>query len=211
MVSGMNGVDISIFDFFPRVQWEILDRYKKIVMLHIPRRNRFADDANVRELLDARQRYPEVKIILAHFGRSFCAHYLKEGLKKLGEEEGFYFDTSAVSNPEVYEVAFTSIPLKRIVYGSDMPITFWRGKQEWTEREYTVLSSGDYSWNTKRRSPEEEASYTIYIYEEMRTLLDSARLLGIGKAAKKNIFFGNAAHLFGPHLNNTTFWSEQSQ
>jgi predicted TIM-barrel fold metal-dependent hydrolase len=210
MVSGMKGVDISIFDFFPHAQWEILDRHKKIVMLHIPRRNRFADDANVSELLDARQRYPDVRIILAHFGRSFCAYYLKEGLRKLGEERGFYFDTSAVSNPEVYEFAFNFIPLERILYGSDMPITFWRGKQEWTEREYTVLSSGDYSWNTKRRSPEEEASYTIYIYEEMRALLYSAKRLGIGEAARKDIFFGNAVRLLGPHSDHTTFWSEHS-
>ena len=104
------------------------------------------------------------------------------------------------------------IPLERVLYGSDMPITFWRGKQEWTAREYTVLSSGNYSWNTKRRSAgEEEASYTIYIYEEMRAILDSAKRFGIGEAARKDLFFGNAVLLLGPHSDHTSFWSEHSQ
>ena len=50
MLSGVKGAEMSIFDFLPHEQWRLLDRYKKAVMLHLPRRGRFADDDNVREL-----------------------------------------------------------------------------------------------------------------------------------------------------------------
>ena len=65
-------------------------------MLHLPRAERIASPENVRELLEISQRYPEVAIIIAHFGRSFCPYYLERGLEQLGQEgQGFYFDTTA--------------------------------------------------------------------------------------------------------------------
>ena len=101
-------------------------------MLHIPRAGRLADDENVRELRDFRQRFPRVKIIIAHFGRSFCPVYLSDGLRKLGDASGFFFDTSGVINPRVYDIAFSCINPSTILYGTDMPIFFWHGKREWT-------------------------------------------------------------------------------
>jgi uncharacterized protein len=121
MYSGVKGVDLSIFEFFPHEQWALLDKYKKAVVLHLPRKNRIADKDNVRELLEARDRYPDATIIVAHFGRAFCPIYLKEGLDQLGGAEGFFFDTAAVINPEVYDLAFSRIPIENILYGTDMP------------------------------------------------------------------------------------------
>ena len=192
MVSGTKGAEISIFDFFPHEQWQILDRHKKAVMLHIPRRGRLADDDNVRELLDARNRYPDVNIIIAHLGRSFCPLYLREGLEKLGGSNGYYFDTTAVINPEVYDVAFSEIRPDRILYGSDMPILFWHGKREWTEREYHNLCREEFSWNTNRRPAEEEAGYTFFLYEQMRAILDAMERQGLTEQDKEGLFRGNA-------------------
>jgi hypothetical protein len=192
MVTGVKGADISIFQFLPYEQWEILDRHSKAIMLHLPRKGRLADDDNVRELLEARQRYPNVVIIIAHLGRSFCPYYLEEGLDKMGSLDGFYFDTAAVINPAVYDIAFKKIPLERILYGSDMPILFWHGKREWTERSYQNLCRENFSWNKNRRLPEEEAVYTMFLYEQMRAILDSMDRRSIGQIEKLGMFGENA-------------------
>jgi len=197
MVAGTKGAEIGIFEFFPHSQWQILERHHKAVVLHLPRQERLADSANVRELLQARQKYPSVAIIVAHFGRSFCPYYLEEGLRQLGGADGFYFDTAAVVNPAVYDVAFSTIPLERILYGSDMPILFWHGRQEWTERTYRNLCREDYSWNKERRPPQEEARYTIFLYEQMRTLLDSIDRHGLTEAEKRGVMGDNARRVFG--------------
>jgi predicted TIM-barrel fold metal-dependent hydrolase len=173
MVTGVKGAETGIFEFFPYEQWEILNRHSKAVMLHLPRQERLADDDNVRELLEARQAYPDVTIIIAHFGRSFCPFYLKEGIRKLGDVDDFYFDTTAVINPVVYDVAFSRIPSERIMYGSDMPILLWHGRREWTESTYRNLCREEFSWNMDRRSSEEEASYTMFLYEQVRAILDA--------------------------------------
>ena len=192
MHTGVKGADISIFDFFPHEQWALLDRHRRAVMLHLPRRNRIADDDNIRELLEARNRYPDVTIIVAHFGRAFCPIYLKHGLNKLGDVRGFYFDTTAVINPDVYDLAFSNIPITNILYGSDMPILLWHGKREWTEREYINLCREPFTWNQERRSPEEEARYTFFLYEQMRSILDALDRNGFSEEDKAGVFAVNA-------------------
>lgn len=192
MHSGVKGADIGIFDFFPHAQWALLNRHRKAVLLHLPRRNRIADDDNIRELLEARNRYPDVTIIVAHFGRAFCPLYLKQGLNKLGDARGFYFDTAAVINPDVYDLAFSHIPIANILYGSDMPILLWHGKQEWTEREYRNRCREPFTWNRDRRSPEEEVRYTFFLYEQMRSILDALERNGFSEEDKAGVFSVNA-------------------
>lgn len=197
MVSGEKGAEMSIFDFLPHAQWELLDRHRKAVMLHLPRRGRIADADNVSELLEARDRYPRAAIIIAHFGRAFCPVFLEEGLKKLGGADGFLFDTTAVINPAVYDLAFSEIPAEAILYGSDMPILFWHGRREWREREYHNLCREDFSWNTDRRAPEEEAQYTLFLYEQMRVILDAMDHHGFTAHQKQGVFGENAKRVLG--------------
>jgi predicted TIM-barrel fold metal-dependent hydrolase len=193
MVTGEKGADVSIFTFFPHEQWEILNRNKLAVMLHLPRKGRFADDGNVRELDEARQKYPEVTIIIAHFGRSFCPYYLEEGLRKLNGAEGFYFDTAAVLNPEVYMVAFNKIPSEKILYGSDMPIPLMHGRRKWTDREYINFCREEYEWNKdKHESPEIERNYTLFLYEEIKAILDGIDNAGLSERQKRGVFRDNS-------------------
>jgi len=192
MVSGSKGADMSIFDFMPGAQWDILEKHGKAIMLHLPRKGRLSDDDNVRELKEIRDAYPSVTIIIAHFGRSFCPCFLREGIDKLGNADGFYFDSSAVTNPEVYDIAFGELSSERIIFGTDMPITFWHGKQACEGRTYANVTSEDYSWNTNRRPPEEEALYTIFIYEEARAVLDALERNGLGTDIKERVFDLNA-------------------
>lgn len=195
MVSGMKGADIGIFDFMPPNQWALVNKHNKAVMLHLPRKERFSADRNVEELHEIRQTYPDATIIIAHFGRSFCPYYLEEGLRKLGSADGFYFDTSGVLNPAVYDIAFTQLDPEQILFGTDMPIFLFHGRREWTDRAYINLSSEDFSWNTNRRSSEEESKYTLAIFEQLRTILDAIDRNGLGREMKEYIFFRNAEQL----------------
>jgi predicted TIM-barrel fold metal-dependent hydrolase len=198
MVSGRKGAEIGIFDFLPREQWRILDRRGRAVILHLPRAERIASPENLRELREARQSYPAVTIIVAHFGRSFCPYYLRTALDELGADAaGFFFDTSAVINPEVYDLAFGRLSPEQVLYGSDLPILFWHGRRTWTEREYHNLCREDYSWNRHHEPPEVEAAYTLFLYEEVRAIIDAAGRHGLSEAEVGGIFYDNAARLLG--------------
>ena len=140
-----------------------------------------------------------MSLIIAHFGRSFCPFYLEEGLKKLGGAGGFLFDTAAVLNPAVYDIAFSRLDPKQILFGTDMPICLFHGKREWTERTYINLSNEDFTWNTNRRSPGEEAGYTLFVYEQVRAILDAMDRNGLTAAQKDDVFFRNAHRLLRRH------------
>jgi predicted TIM-barrel fold metal-dependent hydrolase len=147
---------LSIFDFLPSRQLEILDRHGRALLLHLPRPERIADPDNVRELREILRRYPRVPVIVAHLGRSFCPWFLREGLRLLGPDaRDLYFDTSAVINPATYELAFAELPVERILFGTDMPILLWHGRRTWTEREYRTsagsLSPGTSGGKARRR------------------------------------------------------------
>jgi predicted TIM-barrel fold metal-dependent hydrolase len=195
MVSGLKGAEMSIFDFLPHEQWALLDKHRKAVMLHLPRRERLADRNNIRELLEARQRYPQVNIIIAHFGRSFCPYYLKEGLDLLSDPELFFFDTTAVINPEVYDLAFSEIPIDRILFGSDMPILFWHGRRSWTQKEYHNFCREPFSWVTEHEAPEVENRYTLFLYEQMKNILDAMDRHRFTARDKEALFYTNTADL----------------
>lgn len=203
MVSDVKGADISIFTFMPHWQLEILNRCHKTVVLHLPRKGRIADKDNIRELLEMRQKYPDIQIVIAHFGRSFNPCYLETALKEMKKDIiGFYWDTAAVLNPEVYRVAFENLPANRILYGTDAPIMLWHGKRKWTQDTYINLVREPFSWNNHEEGREEERKYTLFIYEQMRSILDMIDQMDMGKEWKTQIFCKNAKRLLavGDHL-----------
>ena len=201
-VGGGTTGEVSILSYLPHEQWELLNRHRKALMLHIGRKERFADSDNIRELLQARDKYPDVTIIIAHLGRSYCPYYLEEGLRKMGSPDGFYFDTTAVINPEVYDIAFDNIPADTILYGSDMHVLLWHGKREWTKKRYINLAREDFTWNTDRRAPEEEAAYTLFLYEQMKSMLDAAERHALSDGHIRGIFGNNARRVLGLEAHN---------
>lgn len=195
-VATTKGGENSIFEFMPHHQLEVLNRYKKSVVLHLPRKNRLADKENLKELLDMRQKYPDIQIIIAHFGRSFCPAYLSEGLDYLGREaDGFYFDTAAVINPAVYKIAFEQIQYQHILFGTDAPILYWHGKRTWTERGYQNYCRENYDWNRHLEGFVAEKKYTFILYEQLKSILDAMDQACFGCEEKQGVFANNARNI----------------
>ncbi len=177
LVTNVKGAEISIFDFITHEQLRILDKHKKILTLHLPRQKRIHADENVYELKLMRDKYPDIKIIIAHFGRSFCRSTLLKGFKKLGDYiNSFYYDTTAVINPDVYKEAFYTIDHDKIVYGTDFPLLLWHGKRIWIDEEekYINLCREDLPWNKHIEGKAKEEKYTLFVYEQLKSILDAA-------------------------------------
>jgi hypothetical protein len=188
--------ECSIFDFLPHSHLKVLDKRSAIVMLHLPRKGRLADPRNISELREISCKYPNVKVIVAHIGRAYCLSTAQKGLPHL-VDTSLYFDTAANLNPEVFRLALETVGPERILYGSDLPITLMRGFREHRKETYINYTDGDYSWNKNRKSPEEEAKYTFYLYEELRALIEAVKSVGMGKREFEMIMNLNSAKLLG--------------
>ncbi len=193
MASSVKGADVSIFDFMPHEQFALADRLNAAVLMHLPRAGRLPDPDNIREIREILDRYPNVRLVIAHFGRCFYDGFFSKALDLLGDDiHRVYFDTAAVINPMVYRIAFDHLDYHRILFGTDSPIMLWHGKREWSNQKYYNICREDFSWNT-HKYPEEEDSYTYIIYEQINNLLNAA---GENQEMIQAIFHDNALQVY---------------
>lgn len=190
-------IESSIYDFLPHHQLRVLDAHHAWVTLHVPKAGRLAHPDNIREIQEIRQQYPRIKLVIAHLGRSYTLPHAQAGLLPLADDEGIFFDISAVLNPDVLQFALEHIGPDRLIYGTDNPVFYMRGRRQWSGETYRNRTSQPFLFNTEREAPEIEARYTLYIYEAMKALKDATERLGLDRKAVEGIFFRNAEELIG--------------
>ncbi len=188
-------IESSIFDFLPHHQFEVLDDRKAWVTMHVPHADRLGHPDNLREIREIRRRYPNIVLVIAHLGRSYTEPHAREGVLPLAGDDGLYWDISAVLNPSVLDLAFREIGPKRLLYGTDNPVFYMRGRRQWQGRKYVNRTSHDFHFNTDRESPDIEARYTLYMYEALKTIKDAAARAGFDRADVEAVFRGNAERL----------------
>ncbi len=206
LIAGFEGGDVSVFGFVPHEHLELLDELGAWLTLHLPRAQRLADRANIDDILELRARYPNVVLVIAHLGRSYAGRYAREGFPPLADDPGILFDNSAVLNPAVHALALDRFGPERIMWASDQPVFYMRGRRRWEGDRYINLTSGDYSWNTDREPPDIEAAYTLSLYEAMAACLDTILALGFGDAEIEAVFHGNARRLVDDVLARKESW-----
>ncbi len=188
-------LEASIFQFLPHHQLEVLNDRRAWVTLHVPKADRLGHPDNIREIKEIRRRYPQITLVIAHLGRSYTLPHAEEGLLPLADEDGLYFDNSAVLNPRVHELALRVLDPQRILYGTDNPVFYMRGRRQWHGRNYVNRTSYPFHFNTEREAPEIEATYTLYMYEALKALKDACATVGIDRAGVEAMLCGNAERL----------------
>jgi uncharacterized protein len=108
-----------------------------------------------------------------------------------------------VMNPDVLRLALSIFGPDRILYGTDNPILYMRGRQQWRGSTYVNRTSHPFHFNREREPPETEAQYTLYLYEALRALRQACDKLALGPEAVEKIFSRNAERLVGSVLTRT--------
>lgn len=188
-------LEASIFDFLPHHQLELLDERGAWVALHVPRAGRLGHPANIAEIKEIRRRYPRVVLVVAHLGRCYTLPHAQEAFPPLADDEGLYFDLSGVLNGAVHRLALATFGPRRLLYATDGPIFYMRGRRTWEGRRYINHTNYPFHFNKDRESPEVEAKYTLYLYEALRAIRQACEELSLDRAAVEDIFHGNAERL----------------
>lgn len=193
---------ISIFDFLPKAHLEVANAHHWIVMLHLPRSGRLQDPDNLAQMLEIERKYPQVQLIIAHLGRAYCLQDLGNAFETLRRTDRMLFDFSANTNSEVMLQFIRVVGSKRLVFGSDMPITRMRMRRICENGTYINLVPpklygevhNDPHMREVSRTDAEQLSF--FLYEELRAIRKAAELSGLTEADIENIFYHNAQHLF---------------
>jgi uncharacterized protein len=189
-------LEASIFEFLPHHVLEVVNDRRAWVTLHVPKADRLGHHDNVREVRELRRRYPNIVLVIAHLGRCYTEAHAREALPQFAEDPGLFFDTSAVLNPVCHRLALEHFGPGRVLYGSDNPILYMRGRRQYHGRSYLNRTSHPFHFNQNREPPEVEASYTLFMYEDLLAIKQACADLGItGRSEIEAIFHDNAAEL----------------
>ncbi len=187
--------EVRIDDYLPPEHQQLAHDMGLIVMLHIPGLERLRDPNTHDDLRRITRSYPNVKLVIAHIGRAYTMSFAEPGLQALADVESLYYDFSANLNEDVIELALRTVGPRRLLYGSDLPILLMRGVREYDGDKYINFTDADYPWNTNRKSPEVEAGYTFYVYEQLFSFKRAAQRVGLGAADVARVMYENAAEL----------------
>jgi predicted TIM-barrel fold metal-dependent hydrolase len=193
--------EITIYDFLPKAHLEAADREGWIVLLHIPRSARLKDPVNLKHLLEIEENYPNLKLVIAHLGRAYCAEDVGNAMEVLGKTRNMVFDISANTNEVVIQAALEAFGPQRLVFGSDFPIVRMRMRRICENGVYINLVPpgvyGDLTGDAHMRevSEKEAEELSFFVYENMYAFRKAAEKIGLTPKDVEDVFYNNAIQI----------------
>ncbi|MEN8228865.1 MAG: amidohydrolase family protein [Bacteroidota bacterium] len=193
--------EITIFDYLPHHQLEVLNQFHGIVMLHIPRPGRLKDPVNLEQMISIEKMYPQVKLIIAHVGRAYCMEDTGNAFKQLAATSRMMFDFSANTNEQVFTELIKAIGPGRILFGSDLPITRMRMRRICEKGRYiNIVPPGQYGNisndpHMREATRDEGEKLSFFLYEEISAFKRAAEKVNLSQGEINDIFYNNAASL----------------
>lgn len=191
--------EIRIYDFVTREQFRLMDELGGVVMLHIARPGRLADPVNIAELMNIDEKYPGAKVIVAHIGRAYTPESLGNAFDTLKNSKNLLFDFTATTYEPAITACIQAVGTKRLMFGSDMPITKMRMYRITENGTYINVIPrgiyGDVSADPHMREVDGE-DITTFMYEELLAFKRSAEKLGLSRQDVEDILCNNAVRTF---------------
>ena len=192
--------EVRIFDFLPHAHLQVMDELGGVIMLHIPRSLRLRDPVNLAQMMEIEEKYPGARVIIAHIGRAYVPDDIGDAFSILKNTKNMLFDFTANTLTLAMVKCIESVGTKRIMFGSDMPITKMRMYRICKEDRYVNVvprgAYGDVSGDPNMQETDDTDQMTTFMYEELRAFKQCAQEMGLTRTDVQDILCDNAARLF---------------
>ncbi len=179
--------------YLPEWTWAMAHARGLAITLHLVRDRALADPDNQREIRGCCEKYPRARLILAHAARGFHAPNTIRGLAALRELENVWFDASGVCEPEALVAILEAFGPRRLMWGSDFPVSEIRGRCVTVGDGFAWLQPDSVLWD--KTGP--QGHPTLVGLESLRALLTACDTFGLDASDRQDIFADNARRLFG--------------
>ncbi len=184
--------EAEIADYLPESAWQVAEERGLCITLHLVKRDALANPGNLTYVRRMARAYPNAKLILAHAARGFAAWTALDAVRELAEEENILFDLAAVcESPPMIEV-IRRAGSRRVLWGSDYPISLMRGK--------CVSVADSFLWLDEKQldasGPGGKFEANLVGLENLLAFQQAAYLLDLSKDEVEDIFYRNAMRLF---------------
>ncbi len=185
--------EADIPDYLPEKIVKVANEEGWVITLHMVKSRAVADPSNLHWIRHYCEKYPNMKLILAHSARGFQPGHNLEGLPKLTGLDNLYFDTSANCEPMAHQAILRIIGHKKLLYGSDVPVSHMRGRSVAAADSFLWLSNDSPAWDSKHI----KTKPVLVGLEHLRSLKWACWSERLSDNAIEDIFWNNAARLFG--------------
>lgn len=190
-------MNAELTEYTPEWIWELLNAMEGILMLHIVKNDAIDDHGNQQSIRQLCNKYPRVKLILAHIARSFNYRNARSGLYSMADIENVVVDTSAICETESFKAALQILGPQRILWGSDFGVSEMRGRCITTGNRFFWLHP---ELILPQYHPPTENNMTLVGIESLLALKESCEDLGLTTGDLKDIFLNNALRILKPHF-----------
>jgi hypothetical protein len=202
---GKSNFEATMAEFLPDGLLEFMNEHGLLMLLHTSGMGVGERDCQdfLRRLA---QRWPRVRVVLAHLGRYVRPQQFLDFLASgvLEECPMLCLEMSSASVAEVYENVLRREWLwPRLLFGSDVPFGLITGVERWSETHGAIFLARDtYTWSDPaldRAFSEERKHLTYNTYHTIKALKDAMTRIGLsgaqGDSLKDMVFRRNAERL----------------
>jgi len=185
--------EADIPSYLPEPIMKVANEEGWVITLHMVKRRSVADESNIHWIGHYCRTYPNMKLILAHSARGFQPAHNWEGLPRLNGLDNLYFDTSANCEAAAHVAIMKIIGHDKLMYGSDWPISHFRGRSLAAADSFLWLYEQTPVWGERHA----RIDPVLVGLEHLRSLKWACWSAGLSDSQVEDIFWNNAAKLFG--------------
>ena len=192
MGSGDRTFDSSIGEYLPEYVWELANKNKMCITLHMVKEKALADKDNLEYIKTMAKKYPDAVLILAHAARGFAAWTAIETISEVARFDNIWFDFSAIcESPAMFQI-MKKAGLERCMWGSDYPGCGIRGKAVSIADSFYWIMQQDID-NFDSKTPVRTWTYAT---ENLMATRQACILADLRESQIEDLFYNNAARLF---------------
>lgn len=181
----------DISGFLPEWAWEIAHRRNLFITLHMVKARALDDPKNSDEIVYFCNKYPGAKLILAHAARGFHRYNTVKGLPKIKGLKNVWFDVSGVCEPGAVKAILAEFGYKKLLWGSDFPVSQIRGKCVDVGDGFVWLDESNMKWETITPV----CHPVLVCIESLRAMREAFYDMKLSDSQVEDIFCNNAVEL----------------
>lgn len=204
---GKSNYETTMSEFIPEGLLEFMQAEELVMMLHTSGRGMGVRENQI-YIRSVLERYPSIRIVLAHMGRYLnVEEFFRFCDSGLLEYPNLFLEMSSASRREVYERVLANRSVHdRLVFGTDLPFGMITGVEAWSEKTGPVFITRDrYPWSDECAESvfaHEKSRLTYNTYHVIKAFKDALGTVlpeaGSADVVKEKVFHRNALSLFTP-------------
>lgn len=183
--------DAETEEFLPESAWEVANKHKMCITLHMVKEKALADEKNQKYICEMAKKYPDATLILAHAARSFASWTGVESIEKVAHLENVWFDFSAVCESPAMIQIMRKAGVERCMWGSDAPVCLAPGKAISLGNGFHWMYEEEYAKGAVKPD-----NFWLILYENLMAVRQACIIADIPESKVEDLFFNNAERLW---------------